>query len=270
MHGNVLEWCSDWYDEDYYAKSPSVDPQGPSSGSSRVLRGGSWAFSSFSSRSADRAWGVPGLDRAVFGGFRVVLEGDSLSAPTQPENAGRTATERITDQGNRSDASEDYKVDSVDSVDKNIAKSSGPTVDETVQFIGEKLRAQDIDFDYRTDVNYEDEQGKDVAASGPELLLSLKESNGYFEQTFWIALDGVNVDSVRTSGSYVVFECKNGLNRIMEQHWTGRDSNTGAYSYATKVSSARLRCFSSEDAEKVTKALRYLINLVVEKQESLF
>lgn len=194
----------------------------------------------------------------------------TVSALTQPANVGRTATGKITDQGNRSGASEDYEVNSVDSVDKNAAKSTGPTVYETVQFIGEKLRAQDIEFDYSGDVNYEDEQGKDVAASGPELSLSLKESNGYFEQTFWIALDGVNVDSVRTSGSYVVFECKNGLNRIMEQHWTGRNSNTGAYSDATQVSSARLRCFSSEDAEKVTKALRYLINLVVVKQESLF
>ena len=40
MHGNVMEWCSDWYGE--YTSGSSVDPQGPSSGSSRVLRGGSW------------------------------------------------------------------------------------------------------------------------------------------------------------------------------------------------------------------------------------
>ena len=42
MSGNVFEWCSDWYSRSYYNSSPQNNPEGPSSGFCRVLRGGSW------------------------------------------------------------------------------------------------------------------------------------------------------------------------------------------------------------------------------------
>ncbi|MDY6297051.1 MAG: formylglycine-generating enzyme family protein [Alloprevotella sp.] len=61
MTGNVREWCQDWYGETYYEKSSTTDPQGPASGTSRVLRGGSWDIIAQSCRVAYRGIFFPDL-----------------------------------------------------------------------------------------------------------------------------------------------------------------------------------------------------------------
>jgi formylglycine-generating enzyme required for sulfatase activity len=73
MHGNVWEWCADWYDEHAYENGPSNDPTGPASGSLRVLRGGCWNSSGHLCRSARRNKYAPDYRNDTIG-FRVVLE----------------------------------------------------------------------------------------------------------------------------------------------------------------------------------------------------
>lgn len=72
MHGNVVEWCSDWYHDEYYSNAPLDDPKGPSKGAYRVFRGGSWCYGPWVCRSAFRRRGSP-VERDYFLGFRVAL-----------------------------------------------------------------------------------------------------------------------------------------------------------------------------------------------------
>ncbi|MBN1788829.1 MAG: formylglycine-generating enzyme family protein [Sedimentisphaerales bacterium] len=73
MHGNVAEWCSDWYDKEYYKRSETINPKGPVNKKGHVIRGGSYKNKPEDIRSASRKGKMCGADKKYLG-FRVVLE----------------------------------------------------------------------------------------------------------------------------------------------------------------------------------------------------
>jgi acetoin utilization deacetylase AcuC-like enzyme/formylglycine-generating enzyme required for sulfatase activity len=91
MHGNVAEWCNDYYSESYYKQGPDKDPKGPAAGEEKVLRGGAWNLSVQTCRSSYRA-SDPSLNDTCLAndsiGFRCVRS-EPNSAITLPNPGGK-------------------------------------------------------------------------------------------------------------------------------------------------------------------------------------
>ncbi len=134
-HGNVLEWCQDWYQQNLGAQ-PVMDPQGPANSFARVVRGGSWRHSAKLCRSAERdGYGPESRDDSI--GFRPVrmkkTEGSDLDdvAPTKPQDstsAGLRSPDFIPLQDENLLRSQRTGRDRVDAVLRAAAKPDEPSL----------------------------------------------------------------------------------------------------------------------------------------------
>jgi formylglycine-generating enzyme required for sulfatase activity len=117
MSGNVTEWCNDWYDANYYGASPSSNPQGPLSGTFKVIRGGYWESDGDGVRVANRSQYLPNSASNYYG-LRLAEDLFTLivTAPNGDENWQVGTTQNIT-----------WKSSNVDNVKIQYSTNAGST-----------------------------------------------------------------------------------------------------------------------------------------------
>lgn len=98
MHGNVYEWCADWYSEGGYRGGESADPVGAPSGWRRVLRGGAWLYVAHNLRSADRAFSPPDYRSDEYGLRCVLLPRSESTAPSGSRSPGLSPADALVAQ----------------------------------------------------------------------------------------------------------------------------------------------------------------------------
>ena len=117
MAGNAWEWVSDWYGEDYYARSPARNPTGPETGEARVAHGGGWDDAPIRTRVAFRADDVS----ATSIGFRLAASAEEPASPATATAATATPVKSVLFVG-------DSELYNLDTYFPKLAASGSPSI----------------------------------------------------------------------------------------------------------------------------------------------
>ncbi len=141
IHGNVQEWCQNWYDGKWHDTTSPSDPTGPSSGSVRVIRGGGWRDSPSLCRSASRHFGGTPSSRNLNNGFRCVRVADA--GDTQlGTNSKALPTALVTSEGGQPKQSWETPA-----FQKWIADTQELPAEQQIEAVSKKLMELNPGFD---------------------------------------------------------------------------------------------------------------------------
>jgi formylglycine-generating enzyme required for sulfatase activity len=141
MNGNVWEWCSDWFNETYYATSPTDNPKGPNHGTYKIMRGGSWNNAPDASNVCSRNY-HEAQDRKGTYGFRIA--GDSIETQEELEKeAATTPKKKEENKGPMGNYSENnYNFSKVDRIAITIPEASLTSPQAMADYISSKFSSQ--------------------------------------------------------------------------------------------------------------------------------
>jgi sulfatase modifying factor 1 len=273
MSGNAWEWCHDWYAGDYYGKSPSSDPTGPSFGNGRVLRGGSWERIYANPRATNREKLRWYSGRDIFG-FRVVVSFplDASSTPSLSDESvhepGKSSQEVQKIHALQSDLVE--IPDAQYAVLNGLAPGSREAQDrqrETVQRLGLPLEVKTA----KTGIVFRlipaggfmmgspySERGRDSDETQHEAVLTEPFYCGKYEVTQgqWEAVMGNNPSDFRNGGRDTPVEqvswedCQAFLKKLCEiegvAEGTYRLLTEAEWEYACRVGTQTVFCYGND------------------------